>query len=479
MITRNADTAIDAAFIADVLKEFREKRQPRLKWLKDYYDGNHAITERTKRAGQANFKITHDLPRYITATVSGYLLGKPVDYASNVQEKELAELKDVFAETDAADVDAELAVAASIYGIGICVLYIDEQARFRFAAIDPRAAFVVYDDSVAGKPMAGLYWRESAGGAGRADVRDIRLTVATESWTQEYIGKDYASLQPFGAPVTHYFGGVPIIEFWNNSDERGDFEGIISLIDAYDQLQSDRLNDKAQFADSLLVFTGVTLGTDADGYAEDDTRYAGARYAGTDEDGAGVDRGRGMTPGERLRIEKTLSLPDKDAKVEWLTKALNETDTQVLADSLSEQIHKLAMVPDLSDEKFAGNSSGVAIRYKLMGLESLTRIKERGFREGLRQRLRGYAHYMELKNGTRLDADKVNIQFSVNLPINEYELSQTLNNLRGLVPEEVLLGQVPFVEDVAAAASAMAAQKRENARVIADGFGTFDGVSQQ
>lgn len=137
------------------------------------------------------------------------------------------------------------------------------------------------------------------------------------------------------------------------------------------------------------------------------------------------------------------------------------------------------MVPDLSDEKFAGNSSGVAIRYKLMGLESLTRIKERGFREGLRQRLRGYAHYMELKNGTRLDADKVNIQFSVNLPINEYELSQTLNNLRGLVPEEVLLGQVPFVEDVAAAASAMAAQKRENARVIADGFGTFDGVSQQ
>lgn len=43
---------------------------------------------------------------------------------------------------------------------------------------------------------------------------------------------------------------------------------MLPLIDAYDLLQSDRVNDKQQFADALLVLTGVmglTAPEDGDG----------------------------------------------------------------------------------------------------------------------------------------------------------------------------------------------------------------------
>lgn len=156
---------------------------------------------------------------------------------------------------------------------------------------------------------------------------------------------------------------MPLTEYWNNACERGDFERVLPLIDAYDLLQSDRVNDKQQFADALLVLTGV-MGLTA---PED---------------------GDGRTPGERLRQDKTLALPDSTARVEWLTKETHESDADVLRRALSEDIHKFSMVPDLTDEQFAANASGVAMRYKLLGLEQLTGVKERYFREGLRCRVR-------------------------------------------------------------------------------------------
>jgi len=101
----------------------------------------------------------------------------------------------------------------------------------------------------------------------------------------------------------------------------------------------------------------------------------------------------------------------------------------------------MSLVPDMTDEHFAGNSSGVAMRYKLLGLEQLTRIKERWFREGLRARLRLYAAFMHCRGGYDLDADSVSILFSRSLPVNKLESAQTLQALSGLVAQETLAAQ--------------------------------------
>ena len=116
-------------------------------------------------------------------------------------------------------------------------------------------------------------------------------------------------------------------------------------------------------------------------------------------------------PARRLRRERCLSLPDSEASAQYLTHSLHEADTEVLRAAIKEDIHKFSFVPDLSDRQFAQNQSGVAMKYKLMGLERMASVKERWFREGLRTRLRIYARILALSGGPELDTEKVEARF--------------------------------------------------------------------
>ena len=152
----------------------------------------------------------------------------------------------------------------------------------------------------------------------------------------------------------------------------------------------------------------------------------------------------------RLRRTRTLFLPGDGADAQFVTKPDAESGNELLRLSLKSDIHKLCMVPDLTDEQFAGNVSGVAMRFKLLGLEQLTRIKERWFREGLRARLRLFCAFLSLRGEPEVDAGRVQIVFTRALPVNELEIAQTVSTYRGLVPDRLLLTQVPFVEDARA-----------------------------
>ena len=83
----------------------------------------------------------------------------------------------------------------------------------------------------------------------------------------------------------------------------------------------------------------------------------------------------------------------------------------MLRAALKEDIHKFSFVPDLSDKQFAQNQSGVAMKYKLMGLERMASVKERWFREGLRTRMEIYARMMALSGEPLLETEKVEVRF--------------------------------------------------------------------
>ena len=382
----------------------------RLARLYAYYRGGHAIQARVRGAGLPNMKLAHAYPRYISTMAAGYLIGNPVRYEAPEQEEALSALLRAYDSCAIDSVDAELARAASICGKGVELLYADEWARPRAACLDARDAFVVYDDSVENRPLLGMSCMPMRTPGGR--LEGFRVQVYTGVSVLSYREESLTEAR-FEAPVRvepHYFGRVPLIEYWNDESEHGDFEDVIGLIDAYDLLQSDRRNDKQQFVDALLVLYGCTLETDA----------------------------RGRTPGQQLREDKALAMPDSDARVEWLCKQLNEADAEVLRAAIRSDIHKMSLVPDLTDEQFAGNSSGVAMRYKLLGLEQLTKIKERWFREGLRARLEGFAHFLACRGEKPLDADGVRMVFSRSLPVNELENAQTLSELKDILPQEEL-----------------------------------------
>lgn len=358
--------------------------------LRCWYEGRHEILDRTRAAGLPNVKLVHDFPRYISTMAAGYLVGHPVEYAAaEGQQSALDAVMERYSRCAMDTVDAELAKNASVYGRGVELVFADESALPRAASLEPWTGFVVYDDTVERRSLFGVHLRERIDGMGGTEGWDT--VVYTD---REVITFTSATLGDVGREkerAPHFFGVVPMVEYWNSEDERGDFEGVMTLIDAYDRLQSDRVNDKSQFVDALLLLYGCTMETD--------------------------DRGR--TPGQQLREDKLLALPDSDARAEWLCKQLSESDAEVLKKALAADIHKLSMVPDLSDEQFGGNKSGAAMRYKLLGLEQLTGIKERWFREALRQRLRLFANFLAVRGAPKLDAEAVRMIFTRSIAVEE------------------------------------------------------------
>ena len=167
-------------------------------------------------------------------------------------------------------------------------------------------------------------------------------------------------------------------------------------------LESDRINDKQQFVDAMLVLTGCTLDVDE----------------------------RGRTPGQQLREDKMLALPDNQASAQYLTNTLHESDIDILRNAINEDIHKYAMVPDLSDKNFAANASGVAMRYKLLGLEYLTSVKEQWFREGLRTRLKLIANVLSVQGGAAIDVNDIEISMPRSMPANVLEMAQIASTLK-------------------------------------------------
>ncbi|GAB5081433.1 hypothetical protein Osc1_06060 [Hominimerdicola sp. 21CYCFAH17_S] len=142
-----------------------------------------------------------------------------------------------------------------------------------------------------------------------------------------------------------------------------------------------------------------------------------------------------------------LELPN-DAKAEYLTRQFDEASVEILRNAIKKDIHTISNVPDMSDDNFGGNVSGVAMAYKLLGFELMTKTKERFFKEGLRYRLKLIANVLSAHN-TVIDTDGIEIVMSRTLPQNTAELADTVSALSGLVSQETLLSQLPFVEDPA------------------------------
>lgn len=213
-------SAPDAGMIASCVRE-HISGVGRLAHLRAYYEGRHAITDRVRGAGLPNMRVVHAFPRYISTMAAGYLIGAPVRYLCDAQPDALERILTEYRRCSVDSLDAELARDASIYGRGVELLYADGEARPCSASIDPRDAFVVYNDSVEAQPLMGVYITPERTAGGRLTGFTVRVCTRAACLTYRT-----ASLQnvDLGAPIRvspHYFGYVPMIEYWNDEDERG------------------------------------------------------------------------------------------------------------------------------------------------------------------------------------------------------------------------------------------------------------------
>lgn len=409
MYTLPKDTKITNSILNDVIL-YNERYKARFKMLEDYYLGKHKILERTKEDRLKNNKVMVNHAKYITDTNVGYLLGNPVDYQVS-EGYDIEAVLDAYKKQTINDLDTEIAKDVSIYGIQREYIYVNENSEPRSCEVDNKNSIIVYDDTVEHNKLFSLIYRPIYKGDSfkywdiiYCDKKEIRNY---KSYTK--------ALNQVGKSKPHKFGDVPVIEYKNNPEILGDYEPVLSLIDAYNLLQSDRVNDKEQLVDAILLFYGMEF---------------------DDEDA------------EMLKTSRMISNIPEEGRVEYLVKTLQEGDVDILRQNIENDIHKISMVPNMSDENFIGNSSGVAIRYKLLAFEQNIKNKERYMEKGLMERFRLYNNYLNAISKMEIvPTEEVDAVFTRNLPSNDYETSQMINNLSDLVDNETLISQLSFVKD--------------------------------
>ena len=455
MIIRDRQYLDNKDLIKGCIKEHQDGLE-RMDMLYRAYKGDADILKRTMLNGLPNNQLVHSYPRYIVAIAAGYLVGTPVNYQAETAK--LDDLLDAYKAARVDSIDSELAKDASLYGKAVELIYADEKSQVRTSALDPRSAFVVYDNTVENKAMLGVRDYQTYDVSGKKAGFDV--IVYTDTGETTYHGSTITNAldATIFEEQEHYFGRVPMVEYFNSDDETGDFESVLTLINAYDKLQSDRLNDNEQLVQALLVITGARIENEPN----------------TVDDNGDVIKGR--TAGQALRQDKLLMLPDQTAKAEYLAKPSDGAGADILRKNLKDDIHKFSMIPDLTDENFASNASGVAMKYKLFGLEQLVMVKERWFKEALYERLLIFTNFLSVKGKAKINPQDVEIVFKRSLPANGLEVAQMIGLLENIVPRGLLLAQVPFVTDPDKALTDLEAERAEAMAKQAAAFGAMQAV---
>lgn len=389
----------------------------------DYYDGKHDVFKRSKNADGQLTNVMINNAKYVTDINVGFMLGNPVSYAPGADSK----IDDVLVELENMRVkkhDRELEKDLSVFGIGYELLYLKvrddnpKDVELKIAVIDPRGIVLVTDDTVDSEPLFAVRYTPKFNLQGGADGYQVEVYTATTIIVFR-VG-NLADVAAYEEPIAikeNFYRDVPVVEYRNNEEKQGDFEQAISLMDAYNVLQSDRINDKEAFIDALLILYGFTLGSeegDSDGEINGNMLEAPAKT-----DGVGA---------------------------EWLTKTFDEKGVDILAKSIEENIHKVTYTPNLSDEKFGGNISGEAMKYKLFGLLQLLVTKTGYFEDGLLRRLKLIENMLRVK-GKDVEIKGTKISFKVNLPVNKKDIIDMIRDSQEFIPMLVSLGWLPDIDD--------------------------------
>lgn len=418
MFTCRGNLTLD--LIKKYIELFKAQELPRLKKLERYYKAkNDTIINRTfEDESKPNNKLAHAYAAYITDTLSAYMVGKAVKYSAT-NDSLNSEIDYIMNYNDSADNDLSIAESQSIYGRAYEVMYVDEDGHTRFKALNTLESIPIYDGTVENNLKYFIRFLEEQDPVSL--VTTITAWVYDNDGCSKYSGGSVGELSPSSGDETgeNVFGYIPINEYINNNFYEGDFEKIISLIDAYDLMCSDTLNELDYFSDAYLLFANCEIDTDTDSVAD-------------------------------MKNNRIIQVQSGDngqaATVQWLTKNANDVQCENTKKRTVDEIHKLSKVPNLDPSAFVSHTTASHVFYSLLATEDLVSKKEKKFKKGLQQRLEKIVHVLNLTGiDTKYDYRDIKITFNRNIPQGLESIADPISKLRDLISDETLISLIPGI----------------------------------
>lgn len=322
--------------VVDVLQKalsVHTQNKTEIEYLYRYYKGDQPILQRVKEVRpEICNKVVENRANEIVSFEVGYLMGEPIQYVSRGDDETLTErinqLNAYMKSEDKASKDKELSEWSHICGTSFRMVLPDQatgvdpdEAPFEIYTLDPRFAFVVYHNSLGEKPVMNVKY------VNRADGTTLYSVYTADHYFE------ITDLSVVSRDEPQVFG-LPIIEYPANEARLGAFEVVLPLLDAINNVDSNRLDGVEQFIQALMLFHNVDIS------AED--------FAQLKKDGAI----------KYKDIDQQLK-----AEIKYLVEELNQQQTQTLVDHLYETVLTIVGMPNRNGGS-STSDTGTAVVYR-------------------------------------------------------------------------------------------------------------------
>lgn len=440
--TEQTTGTISPKFLEELISTHTKKIAPKYRKYQRLYENKHKIQNKQKTdENKPNNKLSNDFFGQIIDNTVGYFLGNPIilNYTEPPKAKAVVEVDPVDVGVDLGqiedtvvqdaldticidnekdDIFMEWGKEAMIKGLSHILIYQNEESKTKFMRLSPEDTILVYKNSSTKELQYAI----------RLYDIDTEDTGVTTHYAEVYDATGYdifkstegvgikgragASGYTHVKRESHIYGIIPIVTMYNNEERMSDLERIESLVNDYDKVLSDVSDEFSVFRNAYLMLKNMIAGKETD----------------------------------KLREEGILEVME-NGDVKFVTKQIQTEALENHLNRLERNIYKFSQVPDLSDENFAGNLSGVAIRFKLFGLETKCIIKERKMTKAIRDLFRVITAPLKVITSHEVDVLNLKIEFSRNVPNNITELVDTVTKLEGKVDKETLLALLPFIDN--------------------------------
>ena len=434
----NKDAELSVELLNKMINKFNLDVEPKLKKYKNYYDGIQAILNKTySDASKPCNRTIINYCKNIADSYCGYLASP--GYISYRSEQDIEDIMDILKYNDYQAEDSDFLLNALVYGKAAELMYIDLEGKVRFRQINPTQCFAIFDDSLTGDL---LYFVRIYEASDWDDTNIYNVDVYSDYDVKHYTMSGENENLAFVSEEPHYFSQCPANVF-ALPDEKSIFDCILSLQDAANEVLSSEIDDYTAFCDAYLALTGM----DAD--SEDIVS---------------------------MKENRVLILPE-GASATWLTKNASDAQVENILKRIHDSIYRIAACPDFSSETFVGGvSSGIAIRYRLTGMETRAAKICAEMKKALQRRIEIISGIASLKLGEEVFTD-IDIEFKRNIPEDLSSTINLINTLKGTVSDATLLSQLPFISDVNGELEAVQAQKKANIETY--GFGLVGGSANE
>lgn len=349
-----------------------------INYLHNYWKGEQEVLKKTKEVRpEINNKVTHNFSWEIVSFKKGYTFGEPIQYIARGDGDNISslinELNDYMVECDKDTLDSELAEWLFVGGVGYRIALPNknwekdgDEPPFNIYTLDPRTTFVVRNDNI---------------------QRDVAMAVTYKTVDHHKVYSIYTNdmfyiydeLSGFIQKEPIYTG-LPIVEY-SLVARMGAFEPVISLLDAINDVQSNRLDDIEQHVNSFMAVFGAEMTEEV--------------Y-------------------KRVQEWKMMVLPE-GTDVKYLSATLQQSDVQTYVDNLCQTVRDIIGMPSVDKVgSDGGGSNGVAIHLKngWESAETQAKTVEKLFKRSERDLLKLVLRIMDGFGLTSLKLKNIDIKFA-------------------------------------------------------------------